>query len=324
MHIKIGVIMDPIQSINIKKDSTFPILLEMQKRKYIIFYMEIKDLYWKKGETYSESKILHVYNNKNKWFKFIEKKEIKLSDLNVIFMRKDPPINLEFIYATYLLEFAEKKGVFIFNKPSSLRNCNEKIFTCNFKNLIPETMITKKIKNILNFLQEHKNIIIKPLNEMGGASVFKICEKDVNTIAILENMTHNESKSCMIQKFIPEIKDGDKRILVIDGIPIPICLARIPKNNEIRGNLARGGKGKIEKLNEHDQKIIKKISPILKKNGLLFVGIDIIGKYLTEINITSPTCIQEIQKEYHISIPKIIVDCIEKKINQLKIKNNEI
>ncbi|CAL4325173.1 Glutathione synthetase [Buchnera aphidicola (Thelaxes suberi)] len=317
MNIKIGIIMDPIESINIKKDSTFTMLLEAQRRDYKIYYINIKNLYWEEGEAYGQSKIIKIQNEQHlSWFSYHEKKTIKLSILDVILMRKDPPVDLEFIYATYILEFAEKKGVLVINKPKSLRHYNEKIFTCNFNTIIPETLITKKIKNIYNFISQHNDIIIKPLNEMGGSSVFKISKYDVNTNVILENMTKKETKYCMIQKFIPDIKYGDKRILVINGNPIPLCLARIPQKGQIRGNLAIGGVGKVQKLTDHDLNIIKKLSPILKEKGLFFVGIDIIGKYLTEINITSPTCIQEIQKEYNKSINEIFFDFIESKLNK--------
>lgn len=318
MNIKLGVIMDPISSINVQKDSTFAMLIESQKRGFKIFYMEVKDIFWKNKKAYGISKILQVNYNLKKWFNFIEEKIINLSDLDVILMRKDPPFDMEFIYCTYILEFVEKTGVLIINKPKSLRNCNEKIFTCNFKNIIPNTLISKNKKEIKKFIEENNEIIVKPLDAMGGHSIFKISKGDPNISVIIETMTKKENRYCIAQNYISDIKHGDKRILIINGKPISYCLARIPLKGEVRGNLASGGIGKVQPITKNDLYIVEQISKTLKKRGLLFVGIDIIGNFLTEINITSPTCIIEIEKETKIPITKKIINMIEKKIYIIK------
>ncbi|WP_343154752.1 glutathione synthase [Buchnera aphidicola (Pseudoregma panicola)] len=321
MKIKIGVVMDPINNINIKKDSTFSILLESQKRNYIIYYMEIKDLYIYSNKAYSKTKIINVKKNKKKWFKIIKKKTILLSKLDIILMRKDPPVNMEFIYSTYILEKAEQNGAIVVNKPSSLRNFNEKIFSIEFKKFIPKTLITSKKNTIKKFIKKNKDIIIKPLNGMGGHSIFRVKEKDKNFSVIVETMTQKETKYCISQKYIKEILNGDKRIIIINGIPIKWCVHRIPKKGENRGNIAAGGKIKLKKINKEDLKISKIVGKFLIKKGIILAGIDIIGNKLTEINITSPTCIREIEDFYKISISKILLNCLEKKVLKKNIKN---
>ncbi|ANF17246.1 glutathione synthetase [Buchnera aphidicola (Schlechtendalia chinensis)] len=314
MKIKLGIVMDPICSINIKKDSSFAILLEAQKRKYSIYYMELLDLYLENNKPFAKAKLLTLKNNIKKWFFFKKEKNISLLNLDIILMRKDPPINEQYIYITYILEQAENQGVLVINKPKSLRNFNEKLFTIWFPNLIPKTLITSNISKIHNFLQKYEDIIIKPLNGMGGFSIFRIKKNDPNTMVIIETMTNHGKKLCISQIYLPEIKNGDKRILVINGKPFPWCLSRIPKINENRGNLAVGGTGKVKKLTRYDWNIANFVSKTLKKNGLYFVGLDVIGNKLTEINITSPTCINEIQSKCKISISNIILNSIEKRL----------
>lgn len=310
--------MDPISSININKDSSFAILLEAQKRKYSIYYMELLDLYLKNDQPFSKVKLLFLKNNMKKWFFFKKSKDISLSNLDVILMRKDPPINENYIYTTYILEQAEKQGVLIINKPKCLRDFNEKLFSIQFSKFIPQTLVTSDISKIDSFIHKHKEIIIKPLNGMGGLSIFKIKHNDPNKMVIIETMTSHGTKLCVSQVYIPEIQYGDKRILIINGKVFPWCLARIPKINENRGNLAAGGFGKVQKLNSYDWKIASYISKAIKNQGLYLIGLDIIGKKLIEINVTSPTCIQEIEAQCNISIRKIILDSIE----ELLIKNN--
>ncbi|CAL4325532.1 Glutathione synthetase [Buchnera aphidicola (Eriosoma lanigerum)] len=315
MNIKFGIIMDSISKINIKKDSSFAILLEAQKRKYTIYYMEINDLYLKNNQAYAKAKILTVTNKVEKQhFHVIQEKHVALSIMHVIFMRKDPPINMQFIYATYILEIAESAGVLVLNKPKSLRDCNEKLYTNWFPSLIPNTLVSSQINQIKEFLHENKDIILKPLNSMGGDSIFRLTISDPNVSVVLEVMTKKNNNFCLAQTYIPEIKNGDKRIIIIDGKAIPWCLTRIPKSGETRGNLAAGGLGKIEKLNEHDLKITQRLSTTLNKKGLIFVGLDIIGNKLTEINVTSPTGICEIQSEKNISITELLLNAVEKKI----------
>ncbi|HMI77098.1 MAG TPA: glutathione synthase [Buchnera sp. (in: enterobacteria)] len=313
-NIRLGIVMDTITNINIKKDSSFAILLKAQEKKYQIYYMEIQDLYLKNGKSYARTQLLTVEKNTIKWFTLGKEEYIPLSTLNVILMRKDPPFNTKFIYATYILECAEKEGVLIVNKAQSLRDCNEKIFATYFPTLIPNTLVTSNPILIHSFLKKNKNIILKPLNSMGGNSIFYINEYDPNISVIIETMTKYGTIYCMLQKYLPEIKKGDKRVLIIDGIPFSWCLARIPKKGETRGNLSAGGIGIPQLLNKKDLEIANNIAPILKNKGLLFVGIDIIGDKLIEINVTSPTGICEIESYCHISITELIIQAIERKL----------
>ncbi|QCI23501.1 glutathione synthase [Buchnera aphidicola] len=314
MKIKLGIIMDPICSINIKKDSSFPILIEAKKRGYLIYYMELLDLYLKNDKPFSKTKLLFVKKDEKKWFNFKKSNDISLLHLDVILMRKDPPVNEHYIYATYILEQAEKQGVLIINKPKSLRNFNEKLFTILFPQFIPNTLVTSDMFKIFNFIEKHKDVIIKPLNGMGGLSIFRIKKNDPNTMVIIETMTNHGKQLCISQTYLPDIKYGDKRILIINGSPFPWCLARFPKINENRGNIAAGGLGKVQKLTLYDWDIANSISSILKDQELHFVGLDVIGNKLTEINITSPTCIQEIEAGCKTSISNIILNSIEKRL----------
>lgn len=312
--IKLGIVMDPITSINIKKDSSFAMLLEAQRRGYELHYMEMNDLYLRGGEGRARTRLLSVEQNPDKWFDFGSEQDIALSDLNVVLMRKDPPFDTEFIYATYILERAEEKGTLIVNKPQSLRDCNEKLFTAWFAELTPDTLVTRNASQIREFWQQHGDIILKPLDGMGGASIFRVKKEDPNLPVIIETLTSHGEFYCMAQNFIPGIKDGDKRVLVVDGEPVPYCLARIPKSGETRGNLAAGGRGEARALTESDWEIARRVGPILKEKGLIFVGLDIIGDKLTEINVTSPTCVREIEAAFPISITGMLMDAIEKRL----------
>lgn len=310
--------MDNISKIKINKDSSFSMLLEMHRRKYEIYYIEIDKLYLLNNKAYAIGKrLININKNTKKWYKLEKEKNISLKDLDFILIRKNPPFDLEYIYATYILEQAEKSGILVLNKPKSLRNYNEKISTTYFSHLIPNTLVSKNKKKIEEFYKKNKDIILKPLNKMGGDSVFRIKNKDKNFHVIVETITKHGKRFCMAQKYLSEIKNGDKRILIVNGKPIPYCLARIPKNDEIRGNLAKGGSCEVRNLTKNDWKIANFLSPFLKKKGLIFVGLDIIGDKLTEINITSPTCIQEIEKKFpKLSIAKILFNEIEKKIKK--------
>jgi glutathione synthase len=314
--IKLGIVMDPITSINIKKDTSFAMLLEAQRRGYEIHYMEMNDLYLRGGEGRARTRLLSVEQNVDKWFEFGSEQDIPLSDLNVVLMRKDPPFDTEFIYATYILERAEEKGTLIVNKPQSLRDCNEKLFTAWFAELTPDTLVTRNASQIREFWQQHGDIILKPLDGMGGASIFRVKKEDPNLSVIIETLTQHGSFYCMAQNFIPGIKDGDKRVLVVDGEPVPYCLARIPKSGETRGNLAAGGRGEPRPLTDSDWEIARRIGPTLKAKGLIFVGLDIIGDRLTEINVTSPTCIREIEAEFPVSITGMLMDAIEARLQK--------
>lgn len=315
---KLGIVMDPISSINIKKDSSFAMLLAAQRRHADIYYMEMGDLYLINGQARAKVRRLQVQQNKTHWFDFIgEQQDIALSDLNAILMRKDPPFDTEYIYATYVLERAESGGTLIVNKPQSLRDCNEKLYTAWFSEHTPETLVTRNATLIREFYAKHKDIILKPLDGMGGSSIFRVKADDPNLSVIIETLTALNTRYCMVQRFLPAIKDGDKRILVVNGEPIPYCLARIPKQGETRGNLAAGGYGEVRPLSESDWAIARAVAPTLKEKGLIFVGLDVIGDRLTEINVTSPTCICQIEEAHpEISITGQLMDAIESLIKE--------
>ncbi|AYA39265.1 glutathione synthase [Xenorhabdus nematophila] len=315
--IKLGIVMDPISSINIKKDTSFAMLLEAQKRGWELHYMEMNDLYLHQGEARARTRLLTVEQNPQQWYQFGSEQEIALDTLHVILMRKDPPFDTEYIYATYILERAEIKGSLIVNKPQSLRDCNEKLFTAWFPDLTPETLVTRNAKYLREFHQKHGDVIFKPLDGMGGASIFRLKQDDANVGVIIETLTEHGSRYCMAQNFLPAIKDGDKRVLVVDGEPVPYCLARIPAQGETRGNLAAGGRGEARPLSESDWAIARAVAPVLKEKGLIFVGLDIIGDRLTEINVTSPTCVREIEAAFpEISVMGMLMDAIEKRLEK--------
>lgn len=315
MTIKLGIVMDPIADINIKKDSSFAMLLEAQSRGYELYYLEMADLYLLDGKAYGQAKVLTVRDVKGDHYGFRESVTLPLSDLDVILMRKDPPFDTEFIYATYMLERAEDEGTLIVNKPQSLRDANEKLFTSWFADFIPPTLVTRSEQKIRDFYQEHQDIIVKPLDGMGGSSIFRVKQGDPNLGVIIETLTNHGECYAMIQAFIPDISNGDKRILIVDGEPMPYCLARIPAKGETRGNLAAGGRGEARPLTDADWRIARAIGPKLKEKGLIFVGLDVIGECVTEINVTSPTCIKEIEAEFDVNITGALFDAIEARIN---------
>jgi glutathione synthase len=314
MTIKLGVVMDPISQVNVKKDSSMAMMFEAQKRGYEIYYMEMKDLYLDQGQCRATAQKLKVFDDTEHWYELDEVNDIAVSELDAVLMRKDPPFDTEFIYATYMLERAEVEGTLIVNKPQSLRDCNEKLFTAWFAELTPRTLVTRNNDKIREFHKKEKDIIIKPLDGMGGASIFRIKENDANVGVILETLTNHGNQYAMVQEFMPEIKDGDKRILIVNGEPMPYCLARIPAQGETRGNLAAGGRGEARPLSATDKLIAETIAPELKKRGLYFVGLDVIGDKVTEINVTSPTCIREIEAAYPINISGKLMDAIEENI----------
>ena len=316
MSIKIGVVMDPISEVNVKKDSSMAMMLEAQARGYEIYYMEMQDLYLEQGVCRATAAKVKVFDDIEHWYELDERKDINVADLDAVLMRKDPPFDTEFIYATYMLERAEVAGTLIVNKPQSLRDCNEKLFTAWFPELTPKTLVTRNNPKIREFLKANKDIIIKPLDGMGGSSIFRITENDPNVGVILETLTAHSSQYAMVQEYMPEIVDGDKRILIVNGEPMPYCLARIPAQGETRGNLAAGGRGEARPLSASDKLIADTIGPELKKRGLFFVGLDVIGDKVTEINVTSPTCIREIEAAYPINISGKLMDAIEQNIKK--------
>jgi glutathione synthase len=315
MPIKLGMVMDSIDHINIKKDTSFAMLLEAQARGWELHYMELNDLYLRNGRAYARTRTLTVQRNIQQWYQVISEQDILLDELNVILMRKDPPFDQEYIYATYLLERAESSGVYVVNKPQSLRDANEKLFTAWFSQCSAETLVAREPARIRSFLLEQGEIILKPLDGMGGTSIFHIRQDDPNLSVILETMTHYKTRYVMAQKYIPEIKKGDKRILMINGEAVPYALARIPAEGETRGNLAAGGRAEGRPLTEQDWWITRQVGPTLREKGLVFVGLDVIGDKLTEINVTSPTCVQELDKQFGLNIAGQLMDHIEKKLH---------
>lgn len=316
MSIKIGVVMDPLSSINIKKDSSFAMMLAAQKSGWEIHTMHQADLYTENEVPRAHSRITRVEDNPAHWFDIEAEQDIDLSSLDIILMRKDPPFDIEYIASTYILELAEQRGTLIVNKPASLRNNNEKMFITQFPQCCAPFMVSRDSKRLRDFVfsryeAERQDVILKPLDGMGGTSIFRVNPQDPNLSVILESVSQNETRTVMAQQFIPEIIDGDKRVLLIDGVAVPYALARIPAVGETRGNLAAGGSGVGVELSERDHWICQQITPTLKQQGILFAGIDIIGNYLTEINITSPTCIRELDQIYSLDIAGDLMRCIE-------------
>ena len=312
---RLGIVMDAIESIKPYKDSSFAMLLEAQRRGWEINYIQQQDLYMHDSVGYADCQQIQVTDNSSDFFRLSTTHSLVLSDLDVILMRKDPPFDLEYIYSTYILEQAEEQGTLVINHPQSLRDCNEKLFTREFPQCCCPTRVTRKASRIHEFLKQHQDIIIKPLDGMGGRSIFRIQLEDPNTNAIIESVTDHGNRQVMVQQFIPQISQGDKRILLIDGKPIPYALARIPAAGENRGNLAAGATSKGMPLTDRDLWICQQIGPKLREKGLVFVGIDVIGEYLTEINVTSPTCIRELDNAFNLNISGELFDSIENKLD---------
>ncbi|WP_286716380.1 glutathione synthase [Thalassolituus sp. UBA2009] len=315
MSIKLGVVMDPIADIAFKKDTSLALLHAAQERGCELFYMEQSDLSIQNGKAMGRMAPLKVAMNPDHWFDLGDYREQPLAELNIILMRKDPPFDSEFIYSTYILERAEQEGVLVANKPQSLRDCNEKVFATAFPELMSPTIVTRRADLLKAFHKEHGDVIFKPLDGMGGSSIFRLRADDPNVSVIIETLTNHGSQQIMAQRFIPEITAGDKRILMIDGEPVPFCLARIPAQGETRGNLAAGGQGVTQPLSDENRAIAEKVGPVLKEKGLYFVGLDIIGNNLTEINVTSPTCVREISRDSGIDVAGLLIDCLLAKLN---------
>jgi glutathione synthase len=312
--LKLGVVMDPIGSIHFKKDSTLAMLLEAQQRGYQLHYFEPGDLYLDGPDARGSARSLRVQHDPQHWFDFGDTQDMPLAQLDVILMRKDPPFDMDYIFSTYILELAQQAGVCVVNRPASLRDWNEKLAALQFPQCIAPTLVSSRYAKLKAFIQQQQDTILKPLDSMGGSSIFRVTAKDPNLNVILETLTRQQQRLIMAQRFIPEISAGDKRILLIDGIPIPYALARIPARGETRGNLAAGGRGEGISLSERDKWICEQVGPQLRERGLLFVGLDVIGDYLTEINVTSPTCIRELDSQYNLNISATLLDAIEQQL----------
>lgn len=311
MSIKLGIVMDPIEDINFKKDSSLAMLWAAQRKGWSLYYMEQSDIYSRDGDVRARMAPMSVAMNPDDWFERGEYEDHSLTTLDVILMRKDPPFDNEFIYTTHLLAVAENAGVLIVNRTQSLRDFNEKLFATHFPECCPPVLVSRSAERIKAFHAEHRDIILKPLDGMGGSSIYRVTEDGLNLSVIIETLTRYGAETIMVQRYIPEIVDGDKRILMINGEPLDYALARIPSQGETRGNLAAGGRGEGRPLTERDRWICSQVGEKLREAGLLFVGLDVIGDYLTEINVTSPTCIRELDDQFGLDIGMQLMDCIE-------------
>jgi glutathione synthase len=314
MAFSLGVVMDPISTIKVSKDSTFAMLLEGQRRGCRLWHMEQQDLALHDGRCLARMRLLEVRDDPKDWYTLGEPLLRPLDELDVVLMRKDPPFDMEYVYTTYLLEQAEARGSLVVNRPRALRDANEKLFTAWFPDVCSPTLVSRHHAEFDAFIHTHRDVIVKPLDGMGGASIFRVRAEDPNKNVIIETLTGHGSRFAMAQKFIPEIRDGDKRIIVIDGEPVPYALARVPSAGENRGNLAAGGSGIGVALSDKDRQIVETVAPRLREHGILFAGLDVIGDFLTEVNVTSPTCVRELDQLYGLNISATLMDCIEHKL----------
>jgi glutathione synthase len=316
MALSVAVLMDPIGAIKIAKDTSFAMLLEAQRRGHALYYMEGGDLAVRDGQPWARLAPLSVKEDPSGWFSLGEARWRDLRELDVVLMRKDPPVDSQFIYDTMVLSLAQQAGVAVVNDPQALRDCNEKMYALDFSQCMAPTLLSRDKADLRAFVAEHGEVVLKPLDGMGGRGIFRVRAGDSNLNSMLETLLSGGLRSAqaqfvMAQKFIPQISAGDKRILVVDGQAVPYALARIPQGDEFRGNLAAGGRGEGVPLSERDHWIVSQVAPELRRRGLLFVGLDVIGDYLTEINVTSPTCARELDKQFGLNIAGQLFDVIE-------------
>lgn len=305
------IVMDDIAGINYKKDTSLAMAWAINDKNHALNYCQIQDLWLDDGELMIDSQSLSVFKNPDKFYELGEKNTVKATEFDVILMRKDPPFDMKFLYALYLLDYAKRAGVLVVNDPMSVKECNEKLFATQFSHLMTPTVVSQKQSHIREFIKMHDDVIVKPLDGMGGMGIFRLSADNPNIGATLEVLTQNETLPIMAQKFIPAIADGDKRILIVGGKPVDFCLARIPASGETRGNLAAGGRGVAMPLSDKERQLANEIAPILMQKGLYFVGLDVIGGYITEINVTSPTCVREIDEQCGTQIAVDFVAFIE-------------
>ncbi len=320
MSIKLGVVMDPIEAIHYKKDTTLALLWAAQDRAWSLFYMAPDALFLDGEHPMAVARSLTVHRDPNHWFDAGEPQDISLADLDICLMRKDPPFDMEYIYATYVLERAERLGTLVVNRCQSLRDCNEKLFATEFPECCPTLLVSRDMSKLRAFHRQHGDVIFKPLDGMGGSAIFRVKQDDPNVSVILETLTRSGQQTIMAQTYLPAISEGDKRILMVNGEPVPYCLARVPLAGESRGNLAAGGSGRVQALSERDLWIAAQVGPTLKERGLYFVGLDVIGDHLTEINVTSPTCLREIEAESGLDIAGQLLDSLSAQLME-KVKS---
>ena len=309
-------IADPLESFKITKDTTFSMMREAQRRGHTIAACEPQDVMWERGgPVMAHVRDIVLTGHADSWFSVRQERAVALAGFDAVLMRKDPPFDSEYFYATHLLEQAERDGARVFNKPRALRDHPEKLAIMEFPQFIGPTLVTRDARDIQRFHAEHRDIILKPLDGMGGMGIFRVGPDGLNLGSITETLNRGGAQSLMVQKFLPEIAEGDKRVLIIGGKPVPFCLARIPQGSEVRGNLAAGGKGVARPLSERDFEIAHALGPILQSRGLLLAGVDVIGDCVTEINVTSPTCFQEIQQQTGCDVPALFIDALESVVN---------
>lgn len=308
---KIAFLTDPLSQFKTYKDTTYAMMAEADKRGHAVYAFGPEDMALESGEVVANVQKIILTGDTVDWYRAEAAEAVRLSEFDAVLQRKDPPFDMEYIYATYLLELAEQRGARVFNKPAAIRNHNEKLSIAQFSQFTTPTLVTRNELRIRDFHQQHQDIILKPLDGMGGAGIFRIRDDGMNLGSVIETLTNNGTRTIMVQRFIPEIVDGDKRILLIGGKVVPFALARIPQNGEVRGNLAAGGVGVAQELSARDLEIAQTLAPILYQRGLLLVGLDVIGACLTEVNVTSPTCFQEISQQKGLNVAGMFIDALE-------------
>ena len=308
---KIAFVVDPLHSFRIYKDSTYAMLVEANTRGHELYVMRQEDLVWKRNKVVGVARQVTLRNHPKDWYFLDPAIEMPLTQFDAVVMRKDPPFDMEYVTSTWLLEIAVGQGARVFNDPRAIRDFSEKLAIARFAQFTAPTLVTRLAIQIDAFIDEHHDVILKPLDGMGGMSIFRVREDDPNRNVIIETLTNMGTRSIMAQRYIPEIAEGDKRILVIGGQPVPYCLARIPKAGESRGNLAAGGTGVCRPLSDRDREIAETLAPELISRGLLLVGLDVIGEYLTEVNVTSPTCFREITDQSGFNVAAMFMDALE-------------
>jgi glutathione synthase len=309
MPLKVAVVMDPIGSIKIAKDSTFAMLLEAQRRGFLPYYVAPGSLGVRDGQAMARLAPLQVTDDPSRWYELGAWQDLPLAQMDVVLMRKDPPVDSAFLHDTHILSLAQRQGALVVNDPAGLRDLNEKLAALLFPDLCPPTLVSRSIVDLRGFIASHGDCVIKPLDGMGGRSIFRVRAGEDNLNVILETLTGN-GQLAMAQRYLPEIRDGDKRVLLIDGEPVPYCLARIPQGQEFRGNLAAGGRGEGRPLGEAERRIAAAVGPEMRRRGMLLVGLDVIGSQLTEVNVTSPTCIRELDSQFGLNIAGLLFDAI--------------
>jgi len=308
---RIAFVADPLSSFKIYKDSTYAMMVEAAKRGHDLYFMLQEGLMWKGGRVIGETSRLTLTGDKDPWYRIASPKETPLDEFDVVLMRKDPPFDTEYVASTWLLELAQEDGTKVFNEPRAIRDHSEKLAIAKYPQYSPPTLVTRLAGQLQEFIDTHRDVVLKPLDGMGGQSVFRVASGDPNRNVIVETLLRHGAKSVMAQRYIPEIREGDKRILLIAGKAVPHCLARIPKPGETRGNLAAGGTGVAKPLSRRDLEIANALGPELARQGLLLVGLDVIGDWLTEINVTSPTCFREITDQTGFDVAGMFLDAVE-------------